>query len=118
MRDFGFDPQRAMEFVKQSVAEAPAQLAEGFGRLMRETPPERVEQIMRSPARKPILDAIFWQTPKQLDSSQAANLNLTVRWCITGNPDGGVDTYSLQLWVRRPDAAPATAPQSRPGFLS
>ena len=86
-----------MVFVKQSVAEAPAQLAEGFGRLMRETPPERVEQIMRSPARKPILDAIFWQMPRQLDSGHAKDLDLTIRWCITGRPDGGVDAYSLQL---------------------
>jgi alkyl sulfatase BDS1-like metallo-beta-lactamase superfamily hydrolase len=97
MRDFGFDPQRALEFVKQSVADAPSQLADGVGRLIREAPPERVEQVMHSPARKPILDAIFWQMPKQLDSGQATDLNLTIRWCITGRPDGGVDTYSLQL---------------------
>jgi putative sterol carrier protein len=97
MRDFGFDPQRAMQFVKQSVAEAPAQLAEGFGRVMREAPPERVEQVMRSPARKPILDAIFWQIPKQLDSKQAAGVTTTIRWCITGRADGGVDTYTLQV---------------------
>jgi alkyl sulfatase BDS1-like metallo-beta-lactamase superfamily hydrolase len=97
MRDFGFDPQRAMEFVKQSVAEAPAQLAEGFGRLMREAPPERVEQIMRSPARKPILDAIFWQLPRQLDTKQAQGVKSLIRWCITGRPDGGVDNYGLEI---------------------
>jgi putative sterol carrier protein len=97
MRDFGFDPQRALEFVKQSVADAPAQLAEGFGKLMRDAPPERVEQVMHSPARKPILDAIFWQMPKQLDSKQAAGVKTSIQWCITGRPDGGVDTYGLEL---------------------
>lgn len=96
-RDFGFDPQRALEFVKQSVADAPAQLAEGFGKLMRDAPPERVEQFMRSPARKPILDAIFWQMPKQLDAKQARDVNTTIRWCITGRSDGGTDTYDLHL---------------------
>jgi putative sterol carrier protein len=96
-RDFGFDPQRALEFVKQSVADAPAQLAEGFGKLMRDAPPERIEQLMRSPARKPILDGIFWQIPKQIDAKQADGVNTTIRWCITGRADGGVDTYGLHL---------------------
>jgi putative sterol carrier protein len=96
-RDFGFDPQRALEFVKQSVADAPAQLAEGFGKVMRDAPPERVDQVMRSPARKPILDAIFWQIPKQLDAKHASDVNTTIRWCITGRADGGVDTYDLQI---------------------
>jgi putative sterol carrier protein len=97
VKEFGFDPQRALEFVKQSVAEAPAQLAEGFGRLMRDAPPERLEQVMHSPARKPILDAIFWQMPKQLDTKQAADVKTSIRWSITGRPDGGVDTYGLEL---------------------
>jgi putative sterol carrier protein len=97
MRDFGFDPQRALEFVKQAAAEAPAQIAEGFGKLMRDAPSERVEQVMRSPARKPLLDAIFWQMPKQLDTKQAQGLSTSIQWCITGRPDGGVDTYGLEL---------------------
>jgi len=74
MSDFGFDPQRALKFLRQSVSEAPAQLADGFGRLVREAPPDRIEQLMRSPARKPILDGIFWQIPRQLDPAQAAGV--------------------------------------------
>jgi alkyl sulfatase BDS1-like metallo-beta-lactamase superfamily hydrolase len=97
MKDFGFDAERAMKFVKQAAADAPAQLAEGFGRLMRDAPPERVEQVMRSAARKPILDAIFWQMPKQLDTAQAKGVSSTIRWCITGRPDGGSDIYGLVL---------------------
>jgi putative sterol carrier protein len=97
MRDFGFDAQRALEFVKQSVSEAPAQLADGFGRVLRDAPPERLEQAMRSPLRKPILDGIFWQMPKQLDARQAAGVRASIRWCITGRADGGVDTYQLEL---------------------
>ncbi len=97
VRDFGFDPLRALDFVKQSVADAPAQLADGFGRVMRDAPPERMEQVMRSPLRKPILDGIFWQMPKQLDAKQAAGVHTSIRWCITGRADGGVDTYQLEL---------------------
>ncbi|MGH2868709.1 MAG: SCP2 sterol-binding domain-containing protein [Solirubrobacteraceae bacterium] len=97
MKDFGFDPQRALEAVKRLAAGAPTQLADGFGRLVRDAPPERLEQLMGSPARKPLLDGIFWQMPKQLDDSQAKGVSSSIRWCLTGRPDGGVDIYQLEL---------------------
>lgn len=97
MKDFGFDPQRALDAVKRLANDAPGQLADGFGRLVRDAPPERLEQLMRSPARKPILDGIFWQMPKQLDASQAAGLKTSIRWRITGRQDEAVDTYQLEL---------------------
>ncbi len=97
MTDFGFDPQRALDAVKRLAADAPGQVADGFGRLVRDATPERIEQVMRSPARKPILDGIFWQMPRQLDSKQAAGVTSSIRWCITGRADGGVDTYQLEL---------------------
>jgi putative sterol carrier protein len=97
MREFGFDPQRALEFLKRTVAEAPAQLADGITRLVRDAPPERIEQLMRSPARRPILDGIFWQMPKQISPERSAGVTTTVRWCITGRADGGTDVYKLQI---------------------
>jgi putative sterol carrier protein len=97
VKDFGFDPQRALEAVKRLAAVAPAQLADGFGRLVRDAPPERLEQLMRSPARKPLLDGIFWQMPKQLDGGQAKGVTSSIRWCLTGRTDGKVDTYQLEL---------------------
>ncbi|MGI8712966.1 MAG: SCP2 sterol-binding domain-containing protein [Solirubrobacteraceae bacterium] len=97
MKDFGFDPQRALEQVKRIAADAPAHLAEGFGRVVRDVPPERLEQVMRSPARKPVLDGIFWSMPKQLDAAQAVGVTTSIRWDITGRSDGAVDTYMLEL---------------------
>jgi SCP-2 sterol transfer family len=95
--DFNFDPQRAFEQVRRIAAEAPAHLAEGFGRVVRDVPPERLEQVMRSPARKPLLDGIFWQMPKQLDSEQSIGVTTAIRWDITGRSDGEIDTYLLQV---------------------
>jgi SCP-2 sterol transfer family len=95
--DFNFDPQRAFEQVRRIAAEAPAHLAEGFGRVVRDVPPERLEQVMRSPARKPLLDGIFWQMPKQLDSEQSIGVTTAIQWDITGRSDGETDTYLLQV---------------------
>ncbi len=97
VRDFGFDPQRAIDAAKRVAADAPAQVAEGFGRLVRDASPGRLEQLMRSPVRKPLLDGIFWQMPKQLDERQAQGVTTSIRWCLTGRTDGGTDTYQLEL---------------------
>jgi alkyl sulfatase BDS1-like metallo-beta-lactamase superfamily hydrolase len=97
MSYFGFDPQRALDQVRRLAADAPTQLADGFTKLVRDSPPERLEQVMRSPARRPLLDGIFWQLPKQLDTARARDLRTSIRWCITGRADDGVDTYHLYV---------------------
>jgi putative sterol carrier protein len=95
--DFGFDPQRALDQIKKLASDAPAQIADGVGRVVRDSSPERLEQLMRSPARRAVLDGIFWQMPRQLDRKQAAGVKTSILWNITGRPDDGVDTYLLTV---------------------
>jgi putative sterol carrier protein len=52
---------------------------------------------MRTPARRVVLDAIFWQMPKHVDRMRAAQLDSSVRWRITGGRRAGVDIYELVL---------------------
>jgi alkyl sulfatase BDS1-like metallo-beta-lactamase superfamily hydrolase len=93
----GFDPQRAMDQIKRLAADAPAHLQGGFERLVRESPPQRLEQLMRSPARRAMLDGIFWQMPRQVDASTAGETPTAIRWVVTGRPDGGNDVYQLLI---------------------
>ncbi|MFZ0088798.1 MAG: SCP2 sterol-binding domain-containing protein [Solirubrobacteraceae bacterium] len=93
--DFGFEAQRALDQIKRLAADAPAQLADGIGRLLAEAPPERLEQVMRSPARRAVLDGVFWQMPKQLNPEHSAGVKTSVQWRITGRPGDSVDTYLL-----------------------
>jgi putative sterol carrier protein len=95
--DQWFDPQRALEQLKKLAADAPAQIADGIGRLVRDASPERLDQVMKSPARRAVLDGVFWQMPRQLDATAAANVQTTIRWNITGRADDGVDTYLLEV---------------------
>ena len=62
--DFGFDPQRALDQFKKFAADAPAQIADGVGKMVRDASPERLEQLMKSPARRAVLDGIFWAMPR------------------------------------------------------
>jgi putative sterol carrier protein len=93
----GFDPDRALDKLRKLAADAPAYMADGVGRFVQNAPPERLEQLMRSPARKPALDGIFWQMPKQVNPQVAKDMTTTIRWRITGRPDKGVDVYQLEV---------------------
>src|SRR5579875_3194910 len=86
-----------MEQIKRLAADAPAHLQGGFERLVRESPPQRLEQLMRSPARRAVLDGIFWQMPKQVDAAAAGETATAIRWVVTGRPDGGSDVYHLLI---------------------
>ena len=91
------DRQQAAAAVRRTLARAPNQLADGVGRVVRNTPDERLAQVMRSPARRLILDGIFSQMPQYIDRARAREVSSSVRWCITGRADGGTDIYQLQI---------------------
>ncbi len=92
-----FDPQHLQEILKRRLADVPGQLAEGFARVVRDAPEPRLEQLMRTPARRVILDGIFWQIPQQFDHERAAGIAATVCWQITGRSDGETDSYRLEI---------------------
>jgi putative sterol carrier protein len=89
------DPLTAVASIRRTVSGAPVQVAERLARTVRGVSPERLEQVMRTPARRLVLDGIFWQMPQFLDRRRAAGLNSSVRWVITGRADGGTDVYDL-----------------------
>ena len=89
------DPESAMARIKRAIAGAPVQIAEGLASTVQSASPERLEQLMHTPARRLILDAIFWQMPQFVDRRQSRKLNASVRWTITGRADGGADVYDL-----------------------
>jgi putative sterol carrier protein len=91
------DTQRRVAAIRRKLADSPAQVAEGFASAVRKAPKERLEQLMRSPARRVVLGAIFWQMPRHVDSERAKGLTSSIRWKITGRPDGEADVYQLEF---------------------
>lgn len=82
---------------RRAFERAPLRVADSFARAIRRAPDTRLEQLMRTPARRVVLEGIFWQMPQHLVAKQAVGVNAVVRWRITGRPDGGADTYQLQI---------------------
>jgi predicted lipid carrier protein YhbT len=81
----------------RALSRAPDRVADRVAGLLRNAPEQRLEQLMRSPARRIVLDAIFWQMPQRFDRRGGAGMDASIRWCITGRPDGKTDTYQLQI---------------------
>jgi len=97
MNAFSEDAQVMLMRVKRHVAAAPAQVADGVAKMVADTPDDRLEKVMRSPARRAVLEGIFWQMPRLVERRQAARVTATVRWSITGRGDGGADAYNLEI---------------------
>jgi hypothetical protein len=85
------------QLVARALGDAPRAVTDGLARAVRGVPDDRLEQALRTPMRRVVLDGIFWQMPQHLDRTRASGVDVTVRWEVTGRSDGGVDTYDLVL---------------------
>ncbi|MGZ4185189.1 MAG: SCP2 sterol-binding domain-containing protein [Solirubrobacteraceae bacterium] len=105
-------PQRTVATIRRTLAGAPVQVVEGFAHAVRTAPEERLDQVMRSPARRVLLETIFWQMPRHIDPHTARSMNCTIRWRITGKANGDADVYDLEFIdgrcrvIRGPGVAP------------
>ena len=97
MDDSNPDMTRMIAAARRRAAQAPAQLADGLTRMVYQAPDERLERLMRSPARRIILEGVFWQMPQRLDRRRAVGVNATVLWRIGGRRDGGTDEFRLMI---------------------
>jgi hypothetical protein len=110
--DLKLDPSMMLDAARRRAARAPARLADRLAGLLDRltglldrTPDERLARLMRSPARKPILEAIFWQMPRYLDRERAVGVNAAVLWRITGRPNGTTDDFQLRIADMRASVA-------------
>ncbi len=88
------DGDDALARVRRVLIAAPVFVAGEVSRALRDPTDDRLDRLMRTPARRLILDGIFWQMPRMLDPERSARIDATVRWCITrDNFDG--DVYDL-----------------------
>jgi putative sterol carrier protein len=97
MSSLRVDPEHVVAAARRRIARAPEDVANRLARVIRDSPQSRLERLMRSPARRPILDGIFWQMPQRLSHRRAAGVNAVIEWQITGRPGSGADTYQLTL---------------------
>lgn len=76
---------------------APRELAEGTGRGVMAASPRTLEHLLQSPARRLVLDAIFWHAARQLGRSWSSRSSVIIRCHVIGERSGEHDTYELRL---------------------
>lgn len=65
-------------------------------RLLSSVPKQRLEQLMRTPLRRVILDGVFWGLPRWLNDTRAGEVTASIMCHVTGRPDGTFDMYWLE----------------------
>src|SRR5579875_3564597 len=72
--------------LRRAVVALPAEIDEHLAGLARQLGSQRLEALMRSPLRTPVIELIFWQLPQHLDRRIARNGSAAIRWRVTGRP--------------------------------
>ena len=89
------------DLIRQALRDAEAESVKLFATLVRSIPDERLEQLMRSPARRAIIGGIFWQLPQRLDGTLPDGVDASIKWRITAPELASPDTYHLVIAQRR-----------------
>jgi alkyl sulfatase BDS1-like metallo-beta-lactamase superfamily hydrolase len=84
----------------RTVARGSEELGVFLARMVGRLPRDRLDQVMRTPARRAIVEAIFWQLPLHLDPRRAAGVDTAIRWRVT-TPGVPADVYTLVVSNRR-----------------
>ncbi|HEU4424604.1 MAG TPA: SCP2 sterol-binding domain-containing protein [Pilimelia sp.] len=69
--------------------------AQQFAKIVRSTPDETINEVMRGDLREKVLDEIFSRFPTLFRPDRAGSTNAVIHWSITERPDGGEDTYEV-----------------------
>ena len=91
------DLRKTIDTLQQGLGRVQADAAERAARAIRGASHEQLEQVMESPARRVVLETIFWQMPRRVDKRRAADTRTSVRWEITGRRSERPDVYQLEL---------------------
>lgn len=73
-----------------------SELAGGLARTLSGVPDRHIQQAMRTPLRRPVLEALFWGLPRVLADTRADEITTHVRCHVTGRSDGQFDVYSIE----------------------
>lgn len=79
------------------VHDASDRLGTLAARAVQTASPAALGRLLRSPARKVLLDGIFWHAARQLAQSRSVNLKSTVRCYVTPEAGSEPDVYELRF---------------------
>jgi hypothetical protein len=98
-------PQASSAEARRFLDRLQGELSGVLSRLLAAVPGRPVRELMRTPLRRPVLEAVFWGLPRALNGTRAHEVTTAVRCHVTGRADGGFDAYMLEFtdggWAAR-----------------
>jgi alkyl sulfatase BDS1-like metallo-beta-lactamase superfamily hydrolase len=92
----------ALASLRQTLNTTSGEATDRAAKLASHLSDEQLEQLMRSPLRRPVTAAVFFAMPRYLNRSRARGVNLAIRWRVTAPEDrDDVDIYDLVISERR-----------------
>jgi putative sterol carrier protein len=82
-----------MTDVSQFANASPAE----FAGMIKSSSNDQLLEMISGPQRKALLDTIFGKMPSQFRADKAGNTNAAIHWIIGDGPDGGTDTYEVNI---------------------
>jgi SCP-2 sterol transfer family protein len=103
------DPRASIVYARRRVVRSSDEAAARLAKLVRQVPDARLEQLMRTPARRAVIETIFWLMPQHLDRSAAIGVTTAVRWRITTPGNRDPDVYTLVVAERKAEVVRGAA---------
>jgi hypothetical protein len=103
-----FDPSGPDREARSLTGQLQSELTAGLARTLGSVPDHRVHQAMRTPLRRPVLDALFWGLPRVLADTRADEITSLVHFHVTGRADGRFDAFRVEYVGGRWEAARGT----------
>lgn len=82
-----------MTDISQFANASPAE----FAGLVKGASTDQLQEIISGPQRKAVLDTIFNRMPTLFRADKAGNTNAVIHWIVGDGPDGGSDTYEVNI---------------------
>jgi hypothetical protein len=88
--------QRLTHQAGRLTEHAQGEVARNLARRLHSVSERRIEALMLTPARRVMLDGLFWGLPFVLTGSRAHDLTRSVRFRVLGYPGDDLETYWLE----------------------
>jgi hypothetical protein len=95
-------PDALLAPARQALESGASEVTDRLAELVAAIPDRHLELLMRTPARRVVIESIFLLMPRYLDRTRVAGLDMAIRWELLAAQEGGEpDIYDLIIAERR-----------------
>lgn len=95
-------PDAVLAPARRTLESGAAEVTDRLAELIGAIPDRHLELLMRTPARRVVIESIFLLMPRYLDRTRVAGLDMAIRWELNAAQEGAEpEVYDLVIAERR-----------------